>query len=78
MGSLSFHIMALHFLSFKLVNLLFVVVNNCPLYMIARFPYANSSWWYLNLLAGLVFPPILVLGYRRVKEAAVKRNHNNG
>ena len=78
LGSLSFHVMALHFLAFKIVNLLFVVVNDCPLYIIAMFPYAYSGWWYLNLLAGLVVPPILVLGYRRVKETMAKSIHVNG
>lgn len=64
LGRNSFHIMALHFLSFKVVNLIDVIVNNKPTFYIAQYPYSNVTWWPLNLLSGLLIPVAVVYLYK--------------
>lgn len=60
LGKNSFHIMALHFLSFKIINFLDVVANKKPVFMIAMFPYSNANLWVFNLIIGILVPVILV------------------
>lgn len=60
LGKQSFHIMALHFFSFKIVNIFDVIINRKPLLYIAAFPYSNNSLWYLNILIGLFFPLAII------------------
>lgn len=60
-------IMALHFLCFKLINLIQVTLYGYPDYMLAEFPvlYAYDLWFVLYGIAG-VFIPVMI------KKSAVK------
>ncbi len=61
-GKNTFNIMALHFLSFKLINLIQVKLYNLPSYMLAKFPIIDGShgWWVLYCLCGIFIPIIVV------------------
>lgn len=54
-------IMVLHFLAFKIVTLIQVIIYNEPLYMLAKFPvlYSGKWWWILYSLIGIGLPLIL-------------------
>jgi fucose 4-O-acetylase-like acetyltransferase len=60
-GQRSLSILALHFFSFKLVSVLYIVGHNAPYYWLARFPIISDSggWWIAYTLAGVVIPIIL-------------------
>ncbi|WP_368072679.1 acyltransferase family protein [Lysinibacillus fusiformis] len=68
LGEKSFHIMALHFLAFKVINYIDVKLNHKETYMIAQFPSSNWDWWYLYLVAGLVIPIVGVYTYGKLEE----------
>lgn len=57
-GKSTFIIMALHFISFKVVNLIQVNMYNLPIYMIAKFPVINgdNGWWLLYSVSGVILP----------------------
>jgi fucose 4-O-acetylase-like acetyltransferase len=52
-GQRSFHIMALHFLMFKLVNFTYVKLYNMQKFWIAKFPVLDSKWWFIYTLVGI-------------------------
>ena len=53
-GNKSFHIMALHFLMFKLVSLLYISFYDKPYYYISKFPtIIDSGWWFIYLFFGI-------------------------
>ena len=74
-GRESFNIMALHFLSFKFVNLLDVIISNKPIYYIAKYPYSNEKLWLVYLLAGLIIPILYIKVYRYIKIIIVNKVH---
>lgn len=63
-GNHSFSIMLLHFLSFKLVNLLICLINDIPLNKISKFPtipYENIGWLFVYTIVGCILPISIVL-----------------
>jgi len=54
LGEQSFHIMALHFLSFKIINVAYVMFYDKPYHWIAKFPFIDSNWWIAYTVAGIV------------------------
>ena len=54
----SIYIVCLHFLAFKAVNLVSVLINSEPLYLIAEFPVHMKTgiWWIVYIIAGIVLP----------------------
>jgi fucose 4-O-acetylase-like acetyltransferase len=59
-GKNSFTIMALHFISFKVVSLIQIPIYGYPQYMLAKFPViaGGDVWWIIYSFVG-VFIPIL-------------------
>jgi Fucose 4-O-acetylase and related acetyltransferases len=57
-GKNTFTIMALHLLSFKLINIIQVNMYNLPFYMVAKFPVIDGAngWWLLYSACGLFLP----------------------
>lgn len=53
LGEKSFDIMALHFIMFKVISLLYVVVYNKPYFWIAKFPIISPEWWVAYTFAGI-------------------------
>lgn len=76
LGEKSFHIMALHFLAFKVVNYFDVMINGKESFMIAQFPSSNWDWWYLYLFVGLVVPVLGVYIFGKI-EGKLKLIYNN-
>ena len=60
-GTQTFVIMALHFLSFKLIGLLQIYLYSYPIEMLAKFPVLNGGmgWWIIYSVVG-VFIPITI------------------
>ncbi|MFX3617525.1 MAG: acyltransferase family protein [Sporolactobacillus sp.] len=67
-GSATISIMALHFLSFKLINLIQIKMYNYPDFMLAKFPtiVTNHGWWVLYSLVGIFIPVALHYVYIRI------------
>ncbi len=67
-------IMALHFLSFKVVNLIQVKYYSYPLYMIASFPVIDgyNGWWIAYFFAGISLPLLCITVYNSFKEQIKK------
>ncbi|MGB9940428.1 acyltransferase family protein [Methanosarcina sp.] len=61
-GKNTFAIMALHYISFKLINLIQVRLNDLPVYMVAKYPVIDGTngWWILYSVCG-VFLPLVVI-----------------
>lgn len=57
-GNSSLIIMILHFICFKAVNWLQIVIYNYPNYMMAKFPVLDGShgWWIMYALVGTLAP----------------------
>lgn len=69
-GNHSFSIMLLHFLAFKMVNLMQCCWYGLPMTEIASFPTMkyDSFWWFLAyLLVGTTIPVLTAKGYQSVK-----------
>jgi len=73
-GKNSFHIMALHFLSFKLINLLDVLMNKRALYNIAMFPVSNGTLWPLYIIVGLGLPCLMIYIYGLLRSKFIRTN----
>lgn len=60
-GRRTFIIFALHFLCFKIINSVGVILTGKPHYMIAAFPvlYRGNFWWIGYMAVGIVIPLIL-------------------
>lgn len=69
-GKNSLTIMALHFLCFKIVNLIQINVYSYPIYMMAKFPYIDggNGWWILYSLIGVLVPITLVFIYENISK----------
>ena len=80
-GDYSFSIMALHFLCFKLVNLIQCVWYGLPLERISDFPFVSveGGWWLAYLLVGISLSMCLSWGYGRGMEIIREyvRNRSN-
>ena len=65
----SMAIVILHFLAFKIINLLQVFIKHQPLFLIAAFPtlYTYSFWWIIYLFTGLFIPVLLNIIYKKIK-----------
>ncbi|MFT8316343.1 MAG: acyltransferase family protein [Clostridium sp.] len=57
-GANTLCIMGLHFFSFKIINLIQIIVYKYPLYMLATYPVINGNkgWWILYTLCGVLVP----------------------
>ncbi len=78
LGANSLIIMVFHFLSFKLVSLVGVILQNKPLYLIAAFPvlYCDGWVWIFYTIVGVGLPVLLKNGVgmvRRKNYARIKK-----
>lgn len=57
-GKNTLAVVILHFLCFKIVNYLEVILYHQPTFLVAAFPtlYTNGFWWIVYLLVGLIIP----------------------
>ena len=69
-GKNSFHIMALHFLSIKIVDIIYSKINNInDINKISRFPNSYSNkLWIIYVLMGTCLPILLVFFIDKIKQ----------
>lgn len=69
MGQNTLSVVILHFLSFKIVSLIEVIVYNQPFCLIAAFPtlYTDNLWWIPYNIVGLLITITLSIAYRKSK-----------
>lgn len=65
-GKHSFDIMALHFLIFKLVDLVFGVLTGADPAISTIHPYAFRQLWPLYLILGTIVPPFIRVGFDKL------------
>ncbi len=73
-GENTLTIMALHYLAFKLVNLLQIVIYNYPDKYLAYYPVIpikTEYWWIVYTIAGIFVPVLLAIAYDKIKEFLV-------
>jgi len=77
-GENTLTIMALHFLSFKLINLLQIKYYNLPNYMLAKFPVINDNglWWVAYSICGVFIPVGLQFIINKIKFNLVNKKVN--
>jgi fucose 4-O-acetylase-like acetyltransferase len=70
LGQNTLCIMMLHFLAFKLVSLVYVIVYGLPSYQIAAFPTLNANyfWGIAYLTVGLFLPLLASLAWKNIAQ----------
>lgn len=63
-------VMCLHFITFKVVNLIQVLIYNEPIEYIASFPilHSENGWWFVYTVAGVILPIMVVLVYGEIRK----------
>ena len=76
-GQNTLAVVILHFLCFKIVSFVGVLLKNQPLCLVAAFPilYDDGCWWIAYLGAGLIIPFFLSLVYKRYKRIVLSAFH---
>jgi hypothetical protein len=61
-GYNSFHILALHYLAFKIASLIIIPIKGYPYEMVGSFPiiHAKAHWWILYAVVGVILPLAVV------------------
>ena len=74
-GQNSMAIVVLHFLCFKIISLVGVVVYNQPRERITAFPvlYEQGAWWIAYMFAGVIVPVLLSVMWKKLKRKQEKR-----
>lgn len=72
-GRNTMSIVLLHFLAFKIVNMIYVTCHGLPNYLIAAFPVLYPKWWFLYGMVGVGLPVCLSLLYQKGK-VVIKRS----
>lgn len=62
-GDMTFPILIWHFLSFKIISLIIILLYDLPLNQLSRFPvideYSIKGWWVLYVFVGIIIPLIV-------------------
>lgn len=75
-GKYSFEIMALHFIIFKLFDVVFGKINNIPKTQYSRCPYAFDSLYYIYIILGVGVPVLVGYIWERLKARLIFYNFN--
>ena len=75
-GQNTMAVVALHFLCFKIISYIGVILNEQPLCLVAAFPvlYRDNAWWVAYTLVGLFIPICLSILWKRFKWRVLKSN----
>lgn len=70
-GQNSLAIVIFHFLAFKIVNVIYVLVMEYPLYCVAGFPVSTNKglWWIAYVVVGVTVPVLLSMGWKNAKKS---------
>ena len=70
-GSHTLSILTWHFLSFKVVSLIIIMIYDLPIQQLAYYPsiqeFSTRGWWLAYTIAGVIMPLCLFLIYKRLK-----------
>ena len=77
-GRHSLHIIALNFLSFKVVNALYIAVHGLSWDLMASspvvdYPQATGMWWVLYVICGTLLPLVQLWGWKRLRDRLLSR-----
>ena len=74
-GQNTLWILFLHFLVFKFINVLQVMLKGLPLYRIASYPtlYAENGWWIVYTIAGVIIPLCIKIIVQKVLRIIVAK-----
>lgn len=78
-GDNTLTIMALHYIAFKLVNLLQIAIYNYPIKYLAYYPVIpikTEYWWILYTIVGILVPLLLAIFYDKTKYILVSNSKN--
>ncbi len=81
LGEKSLDIMSLHFLAFKLVSLLVILVYDLPMERLAEYPVLTGiggAWWVAYSLVGAFVPVGIRCGYDYIVKCIKNRGKQNG
>lgn len=67
-GTRTIEILFLHFLCFKLVSYIYILVNDLEMYMLASFPVLTNRWWPIYWIVGIVGPLAFGVIYGYLKD----------
>lgn len=78
-GRNTLSVVILHFLCFKIVNLIAIKIEETPIFLISCFPVykKTEAWWLLYCLIGVGIPVILSILYKNIKQTIVTRCFQN-
>ena len=74
-GKNTLQILALHFMSFKIVSIVVILVYNLPFEMLSEFPVIkchHEITWPLYSLVGISLPLLIKVGYNKMKPCLYK------
>ena len=70
-GNRTLDILTWHFLSFKVVSLLIILVYGLSIHRLGEFPvileYSRNGWWLLYTIMGVVTPLLIVELFSRIR-----------
>ena len=69
-GKNSFHIMALHFMIIKLIDISYAYLKGIKDYdLISKYPYAFSNkLWFIYIILGVLIPIVIITPFKKFKE----------
>jgi hypothetical protein len=78
-GVNSFHILALHYLSFKIASLIIIPIKGYPYKMVGSFPiiHAKAHWWILYAIVGVILPLFVVYTIQTVYKQILRIYENS-
>lgn len=73
-GQHTLSILIWHFLAFKVVTIIQLLIYKEPIYRIASFPVFISSdgWWILYTIVGVIVPVSIACLYSKTKKACIR------
>lgn len=73
-GTYSFEIMALHFLSLKIVDLIYaLIINESNKSIYGVFPYAYSDLWLIYAIVGTLLPCLIMIIYNKCFKVIINK-----
>jgi len=69
-GKNSFHIMALHFMIIKFIDIAYAYIKGIKdINVISKYPYAfSNNLWLLYIILGVIIPIIIITPFKKIKE----------
>ena len=78
-GKNTLAVVILHFLCFKIINLIGIFITKSPIFLLACFPtyMKNGVWWLAYCFTGVSIPVLLSIGYKNIKQKIIVKSLPN-